>query len=73
MSTAASVTRLPVGNVRACLMCGGLPVWEIRSIDRRVDRACRSCLDPVLDSICRDWDGFAPITVSPLRTAGGVV
>ena len=73
----AAVVRLPVGNVRDCLMCGRLPAWEIRSADvrgdRRVDRSCRACLDPVLDSICRDrWDGFAPITVTPLTARGGI-
>ncbi len=67
-----SVVRLPVGNVRDCLMCGGPPSWEIQSRDRRKDRSCRACLDPVLDLIFLDrWDGFAPITVAPLSAPGG--
>lgn len=73
MSTATSVSQLPVGNTRDCLMCEGPPAWEVRSGERRVDRSCRACLDPVLDFICRDrWDGFAPITVTPLTARGGI-
>lgn len=69
---AAAVVRLPVGHVRSCLMCGGLPAWVICSDSRREDRSCSRCLAAVLGHIYLDrWDGFAPLTVSPLSACGG--
>ncbi len=62
-----SVVRLPVGNVRDCLMCGGPPSWEIN----RKRRSCGRCLaDALADFYATEWDGFIPAVVAPIRTGG---
>lgn len=63
----ASVVRLPVGNVRACVMCGRSPVWEIN----RSSRSCSRCLaDAVSEFYAHDYDGLIPCVVAPLPTGG---
>lgn len=34
------------------------------------DRSCRACLVDVIDTHFDGWDGFAPVTVSRIRTGG---